>query len=181
MTHRGSRLGWVGLTKSPSCNCRGCSQCACLPSQTCGGRCRHMLYQTAEQDKDEREKERDCEFEGEDSKACKKRGRNGGEVVGETKTLSYIKWVVAGCFPLWNIELLAGTCCSSVAKPQTAVTGLWIMWLLSLSFPSPISISLSTHKSRVSEASPSNQIKQINACKGKPFCWRATTSSRNIK
>lgn len=80
-----------------------------------------------------REKERDCEFEGEDSKACEKRGRNGGEVVGETKTLSYIKWVVAGRFPLWNIELLAGTCCSSVAKPQTAVTGLWIMWLLPLS------------------------------------------------
>lgn len=133
MTHHGSRLGWVGLTKSPSCNCRGCSQCACLPSQTCGGRCRHMLYQTAEQHKDEKERERDCEFEGEDSKACEKRGRNGGEVVGETKTLSYIKWVVAGRFPLWNIELLAGTCCSSVAKPQTAVTGLWIMWLLSLS------------------------------------------------
>lgn len=73
MTHRGSRLGWVGLTKSPSCNCRGCSQCACLPSQTCGGHCRHMLYQTAEQDKDEREREREREFEGEDIKACQKK------------------------------------------------------------------------------------------------------------
>jgi len=47
-----------------------------------------------------REKKRETEFEGEDSKACKKRGRNGGEVVGETKTLSYIKRVVAGRFPL---------------------------------------------------------------------------------
>ncbi len=27
-------------------------------------------------------------------------GRNSGEVVGERKTLSYIKWVVAGRFPL---------------------------------------------------------------------------------
>lgn len=51
LTHRDGRLDPARLTKSPSCNCRGCSLPACLPCRTCGGCCRHTLCQTAERDR----------------------------------------------------------------------------------------------------------------------------------
>lgn len=60
-THRDGRLDPARLTKSPSCNCRGCSLPACLLCQTCGECCRHRLYQTAKTDGGEDEGGDDCE------------------------------------------------------------------------------------------------------------------------
>lgn len=54
-THHDGRLDPAHLTKSPSCNCRGCSLPACLLCRTCGGCCRHTLCQTAETDRGEDE------------------------------------------------------------------------------------------------------------------------------
>lgn len=60
-THRDGRLDLARLTKSPSCNCRGCSRPACLLCRTCGGCCRHRLCQTAETDGGEDEGGDGCE------------------------------------------------------------------------------------------------------------------------
>lgn len=68
-THRDGRLDLARLTKSPSCNCRGCSLPACLLCRTCGGCCRHRLCQTAETDRGEDEGGDDCEKDKDGLKA----------------------------------------------------------------------------------------------------------------
>lgn len=114
--HHDGRLGWVGLTKSPSYNCRGCSLLACLLCQTCGGRRRHMLCQTTKRER-KRRGQRGREGISEDESVR-------GARLGWKETLSYIMSVLTGCFPQWNIELLERTCCRGVATLEIAE--LWI-------------------------------------------------------
>lgn len=90
-THRDGRLDLARLTKSPSCNCTGCSQSACLLCRTCGGCCRRTLCQTAETDGGEDEGGDDC---GKDTDGLQR------------ETLVFIMSAVTERFHLWNIKLL---------------------------------------------------------------------------